>query len=115
MDPRIQHIIEELLDLDPNLKSNPDFLRVMELMVHYKPPVKIRENFQDTLKNELIRQANVLASQKSIIPLKKESRFSSWKMWSFFLSGLAFASFVFFSANQLNLFHTQNFKQTPKT
>lgn len=96
MDKHIQHLIDELLEIDPTLGNREDFSRMVEMMVRVRPEVRLRPDFQQELRREIL--AN--------IPMKKTLSFEwfSWKNLSYFSTGLAFAAFAIFAYRQVDFF-----------
>ena len=60
MDIRVQHLLDELLELDPAFGEREELSRVLEGMIRVKPVVRVRDGFERELKNQVLEQARVV-------------------------------------------------------
>lgn len=108
MDKHTQHLIDELLEIDPLLGEREGFSRVVETMARVKPKVRLRDDFQKELRGEIMSQSKLLAPGNSWTRLGTTTvrRWVSWKNLSYFSTGLAFAAFAIFAFRQLDFLPT---------
>jgi len=62
VEKHIQHLIDELLEIDPTLGHREEFSRMIETMQRIKPQVRLRKDFEYELRREIVRHAELVSA-----------------------------------------------------